>query len=147
LISSGVAEGPSEFIDASESGDDVFFVTPGQLVPEDTDQSVDLYDARAPHVPGERVGSVAPVVLACTGTGCQGVPGAPPVFATPSSVTFNGVGNFTAATPSQAKPKKKPVKCAKGKKLTHGKCVKKPKKKAKVKAKAKKGTNKGRASR
>ena len=42
----------------------------------------------------------------CTGTGCQGIPGAPPIFATPSSVTFEGVGNF-AAPVKQAGPKRK----------------------------------------
>jgi len=62
----------------------------------------------------------------CTGSGCQGVPGAPPIFSTPSSVTFNGIGNFPAPVPVSVQKKvvKKVVKCAKGKRLVRGKCVK-----------------------
>ncbi len=58
LISSGTASGESAFVDASESGGegpggeelaegggDVFFVTAAKLVPQDTDDSFDVYDA------------------------------------------------------------------------------------------------------
>jgi hypothetical protein len=143
LISSGTDSEPSEFLDASESGDNVFFVTSAQLAPEDTDQLVDLYDAR---VGG---GSTVAPSLACTGTGCQGVPSAPPIFATPSSETFAGVGNFAggrAPNPPagvKPKPRKKTVKCSKGLvKDKKGKCVRKKSKKTK---KARKASNKGRA--
>jgi hypothetical protein len=150
LISSGTGNEPSEFMDASESGDDVFFRTGAQLVPQDNDQLADIYDARAPHVPGEAVGPPSsPASLACTGTGCQGLPGTPPIFATPSSVTAEGVGNFTASVSKPgAKPKSnaKSKQCKKGDVKKHNKCVKKPKKKAKAK-KAKRAINHGRASR
>lgn len=79
----------ASFVDATPSGSDVFFITPSQLVPGDTDQLDDLYDAR---VGGGFPQEAAPP---CTGTGCQGVPAATPIFATPSSTTFNGVGNFS----------------------------------------------------
>ena len=100
LISSGTGTG-SSFVDASENGDNVFFTTANELVPGDTDQLVDLYDAR---VDG---GFPAPATPpACTGTGCQGIPAAPPIFATPSSGTFAGVGNFPASlTGPVVKPK------------------------------------------
>jgi DNA-binding beta-propeller fold protein YncE len=92
LISPGTG-GPSNFADASENGENVFFTTVNQLVSQDQDQNIDMYDAR--------VGGGFPPAPSsgCTGTGCQGVPPAPPIFATPSSVTFAGVGNFTAAPP------------------------------------------------
>jgi Fibronectin type III domain len=94
LISNGV-EGPSRFIDASTSGNDVFFTTRGRLAPEDGNESVDLYDAR--------VGGVLPVASpVCSGTGCQGPPAQAPIFATPSSVTFSGVGNFPPPTAAPA---------------------------------------------
>ena len=86
LISNGF-EGSASFVDASTSGNDVFFVTRERLVPEDGNENVDLYDARVGGVL-----SVAPPE--CSGTACQGAPAPAPVFATPSSVTFNGVGNF-----------------------------------------------------
>lgn len=103
LISPGTG-GPSNFADASENGDNVFFTTRSQLVSQDQDQNVDMYDAR---VDG---GFPPPVGAECTGTGCQGVPPAPPIFATPSSVTFDGVGNFP--------PPSKPAVKAKAKKST-----------------------------
>ena len=47
LISSGTATQESAFLDASESGEDVFFLTAAQLVPADTDHGYDIYDAHA----------------------------------------------------------------------------------------------------
>ena len=46
LISSGTSGRESAFLDASQNGDDVFFLTAAQLVAPDTDQSIDIYDAR-----------------------------------------------------------------------------------------------------
>ncbi len=46
LISTGKSGEESEFIDASTSGDDVFFTTREQLVGVDVDDQVDVYDAR-----------------------------------------------------------------------------------------------------
>jgi NHL repeat len=122
VLSGGASIDESVFVDASESGDDVFIETRAQLVAKDQGDVFEVYDVRV-GAPRE------PAPPACTGTGCQGVPGAPPIFATPSSVTFNGVGNFPPPPPPK-KTTKKTVKCAKGKKLSHGKCVKqkKPKK-------------------
>jgi hypothetical protein len=45
-ISSGHSAEQSAFMDASESGGDVFFLTNDQLVPAETDTQVDYYDAR-----------------------------------------------------------------------------------------------------
>jgi hypothetical protein len=45
LISSGTAEEESAFLDASESGDDAFFLAAAKLASEDTDPSYDVYDA------------------------------------------------------------------------------------------------------
>jgi hypothetical protein len=129
LISGGTSSHNSHFVDASESGDDVFFITDAELVPADRGEYTQLYDAR--------VGASEPLApTACTGTGCQGVPPAPPIFATPSSVTFSGVGNFPPA-PSVVKPKPKTVKCPKGKtRNKHNQCVKSNKHKAKAKKSA-----------
>lgn len=46
LISSGRSSRESAFLDASESGDDVFFRTDSALVPQDVDAAADIYDAR-----------------------------------------------------------------------------------------------------
>ena len=100
LLSGGTSEAASWFVGASASGDDAFVVTRAQLVPEDQNDAFDLYDTR--------VDGVKPVTPpACTGSGCQGTPSPPPLFATPPSVTFNGVGNFTALLEKTAKAKLK----------------------------------------
>ncbi len=125
LLSSPSDPGSSLFLGASADGSNVFFVTHAQLAATDTDQAADIYDAR---VEGGFAGLTP---SQCTGTGCQGVPAAPPIFATPASATFEGVGNVAPPPPTViVKPKTKTVKCAKGKHLSHGKCVK-TKKKAK----------------
>jgi hypothetical protein len=106
LLSGGTSL-DSWFIGASENGSDAFIVTRAQLVPEDQNDAFDLYDARVG-------GAIPPSAPACTGTGCQGVPGLAPTFATPPSLTFSGVGNFPPPTPVKPKPKPQP----KGKPLT-----------------------------
>jgi hypothetical protein len=90
LISNATAGEGNYLIDASASGNDVFFTTRAKLVSEDENENIDVYDAHVGAIP-------PPTAPQCTGTGCQGVPAAPPVFATPASVTYNGVGNFSVA--------------------------------------------------
>ena len=91
LLSGGTSPESAYMLDASTSGNDVFIITRAQLLPSDRNDNDDLYDARVG-------GVVPPPVTACSGSGCQGVPPAPPIFATPSSVTFSGVGNFLPQT-------------------------------------------------
>ena len=90
---------------ASTSGSDVFFTTVDQLVPQDTDTEVDIYDAR---IGG---GFPAPSESArCQGDICQGLPSSPPLFGVPSSTTFSGAGNLAPPLASPAsKPKAKPL--------------------------------------
>jgi hypothetical protein len=108
LISGDLSGNQAYLLDASANGSDVFFTTRAQLVPQDRDGKVDVYDARVD-------GGFPESSLSCTGSGCQGIPTAPPIFATPSSVTFNGVGNFPPPPPkasvkSKVKKKAKPRK-------------------------------------
>lgn len=99
LLSSGESEADSWLVGASELGEDAFIVTRAQLSGRDQNGAFDLYDAR--------VGGEVPVEEpACTGTGCQGVPAPPPSFATPASITFNGVGNLSPP-PRKSKAKKR----------------------------------------
>jgi hypothetical protein len=104
LLSGGTSNAESYFADASANGDDVFIVTRAKLLSKDDNEFYDLYDVR--------VDGFEPVTVPqCTGTGCQGVPGGSPIFATPSSMTFEGLGNFAAPTSIlKAKPKTKPKK-------------------------------------
>jgi hypothetical protein len=102
LISTPDDQSNAFFLGSTPDGSNVFFGTHAQLVSQDTDVAGDVYDAR---VDGGFVGVTPPQ---CTGSGCQGVPAAPPIFATPSSVTFEGVGNFpsVSATPADQKKSK-----------------------------------------
>jgi hypothetical protein len=107
---------------ATPSGDDVFFETADQLVPQDTDADVDIYDA---HVAG---GFPAPIASApCKGEQCQGQSGVAPLLGVPTSTTLTGTGNL-ASPPSTASPARKVTKkaivCRRGKRLRRGKCVK-----------------------
>jgi hypothetical protein len=100
LLSGSESDEESTFIDADESGANVFFTTRAHLVPEDRNDQMDVYDARVD-------GGISRQTTACTGTGCQGVPPAAPTFATPASTTFSGTGNFPPPLPeSVPRPKK-----------------------------------------
>jgi hypothetical protein len=132
LLSGGGGSDFSYFVDASANGSDVFLTHRGRLGQAGPlDDKTHLYDARVG-------GGFPQTSLACTGTGCQGVPPAPPLFATPASATFSGAGNFPPPTPSsKSKPKpkaKSKAKCKRGFVKKRGKCVKKGKGKKKTKA-------------
>jgi hypothetical protein len=94
LISSGTAAGASAFMDASENGSDVFFLTGEKLVASDFDTALDLYDAHACTAvsPCPSV-SVSPP--ACTtADACRAAPALQPsLFGAPASATFAGTGN------------------------------------------------------
>jgi hypothetical protein len=99
LISSGTSSGESAFLDASESGDDVFFVTASKLVAADYDDSLDVYDARV-------CTALAPCPAAqvspppCTsGDSCKAAPSPQPeIFGPAPSATFSGTGNVPASS-------------------------------------------------
>jgi hypothetical protein len=102
LISSGTSAEESEFLDASESGDDVFLLTAAQLAPNDFDTASDIYDARAGGVVSEPVKPPA-----CEGDACQN-PVSAPEDPTPGSLTFKGPGNPLPEVSASVKGKAKP---------------------------------------
>jgi hypothetical protein len=92
LLISGAEGGDSSvFLDASASGDDVFFATRERLAPSDADELVDVYDAR---VDGGFPTTAAPTP--CKGSACEEPFSQPPLFSTPISATFMGTGNLPA---------------------------------------------------
>jgi hypothetical protein len=146
LISSGISNAESAFYDASENGDDVFFITKSKLVGADVNTTYDVYDAHvcSSAVPCHTEPGGSPPCD--SGDSCKGAPSPQPeIFGPAPSATFSGAGNVTPS--STPVVKKKTVKCPKGKKLSHGRCIK-AKAKHKTKAhKAKKATTNRRASR
>jgi hypothetical protein len=146
LISSGIAENESAFLDASASGNDVFFITAHQLVASDRDNSFDVYDARVCTDASPCVQVPPPPPPPCgSEESCRPAPPAPAGFDLPASATFAGPGNVPkqeslAVTPtSKPKPLTKAQKLAKAlrscrKKFKHAKkkrvaCEKQAKKK------------------
>jgi hypothetical protein len=100
LISSGNSAEDSFYLDSSESGSDVFFVTTAALSRPDTDEAYDVYDARVPR-PGD---TPPPGAVPCEGDACQGPPSPTQLFAAPSSATFDGAGNKTQEAVAAAAP-------------------------------------------
>jgi hypothetical protein len=108
LISSGTSSEESSFLDASEDGEDVFFVTKDRLVSQDYDNSVDIYDARVCSA-AEPCASAPVAPPACSTTdSCEPAPSLQPaIFGASGSATFSGAGNIAppGAKPKSAKPK------------------------------------------
>ncbi len=106
LISSGTSDRESTFLDASASGEDVFFYTDGRLTPQDLDTAFDVYDAHvcSAAVPCSTSATVPP---ACTtADSCRAAPALQPaVFGAPASATFSGSGNPTVSAVKPAPPK------------------------------------------
>ncbi|MGH2864523.1 MAG: NHL repeat-containing protein [Solirubrobacteraceae bacterium] len=134
LISSGTSSGEESafgqeavFLDASVSGDDVFFLTPNRLAPQDVDTGLDVYDA---HVCTTTQPCSTPPVSAppcSTAEACKPAPSPQPAsVAAPGSSTFQGPGNLVV---SPSGPMKKSKSLTRAQKLARAlrACAKKPK--------------------
>ncbi len=142
LVSSGSSGEESAFLDASENGDDVFFLSSAQLVPADTGSALAVYDAHVCSAASPCASEAVAPPQCTTADACRAAPTPQPqVFGAPSSATFAGAGNLTPSPPTAVKPEPKTVKCTKGKHLSHNKCVNNKHKKKKAKAKRSAHTN------
>ena len=122
LTSSGQSDSDSQFVDSSASGADAFFVTRSQLLRQDTNEQLDLYDARAGG--GIEENTTAP----CDAEGCKStLPAGAPPSAPSGSSAFAGAGNLT---PPASKPSSKPRPLTRAQKLAKAlkACTKKPRK-------------------
>jgi hypothetical protein len=134
LISSGEDPAPSFFLGMSGDGSNVFFGTHARLVPQDMDNSGDIYDARICTVAEPCIAPPPGETAQCEGDACQNSLAAP-FDATPGSLTFSGAGNLVPAiTPVALTKKAAPKKTAaeiKAEKLAKAlkACRKKPKRK------------------
>jgi NHL repeat len=95
LISSGESPDESAFVDASESGDDVFFLSTQKLTPQDVDGSLSLWDAHVCTGAAPCLPTAAPGAPPCdTETACRASQTPQPqIFGAPASSTFSGPGN------------------------------------------------------
>ncbi len=123
LISSGSSAQESAFLDASESGDDVFFLTSARLSPLDVDAAFDVYDAHvcSSALPCIEVPSAQPPPCS-TEASCKASPTPQPsIFGAPASATFQGPGNPPPPAPAVRKEETKSQKLAKALKACHAK--------------------------
>ena len=105
LISSGTSANESAFMDATPDASDVFFITAGQLLPQDNDTAFDIYDARecSPQSPCQ---TIPPPGQEPCGSEEACRPAPQPVqapVAPGGSQTANGPGNLTPVPPPPAK--------------------------------------------
>jgi DNA-binding beta-propeller fold protein YncE len=161
LISSGASAQESAFLDASESGDDVFFLTSARLSALDTDAARDVYDAHVCTSASPCISYTPSETSPCASEASCKAPATPQpsIFGAPASATFQGPGNPAPVPAPASKPKPKTAAQIKAEKLKqalkacHAKknkkkraaCEKAARKKyaAKPKAKAKKAKSKG----
>ncbi len=115
LISSGTDAQEAVLVGASADGSNVFFMAHSQLVPQDTDSSADIYDAR--------IGGGFPPPkesVACLGDTCLG-PLVAPNDPTPAWRSFSGPVN---PVPVLGTPEPKVKPCEKSRVRKKGRCVK-----------------------
>jgi hypothetical protein len=106
LVSSGTSPEESAFLDASEDGADVFFLTAAKLSLQDQDSSLDVYDAHQCSASSPCFPPPPPSPPACEGDACQS-PVVAPSDPTPGSLTFHGPGNSSTAIPVRVSAKAK----------------------------------------
>ncbi len=128
LISSGASPEASTFLDASETGGDVFFMTTSKLASQDFDHAYDIYDAQecTSVVPCAPAPVEQPPPCETEGSCRAAPPPQPSIYGVPSSATFNGTGNLAQASPSPAAlhiHAKRAAKCRKGFVKRNGRCV------------------------
>jgi hypothetical protein len=103
------SEGMVCLLGSDGTGANVFFTTADELVGQDTDTQVDVYDARI-CTASEPCVKAAPPVAACQGEACHGAPGGAPSLPGVGSVAFAGAGNLVPFAPVAAHKKKTIVK-------------------------------------
>jgi DNA-binding beta-propeller fold protein YncE len=99
LISSGSSPEESVFLDASESGSDVFFLTTRKLAPQDFDTTYDVYDAHECTTESPcPTASVSQPPECTTEASCKAAASPQPsIFGAPASTTFTGSSNVASA--------------------------------------------------
>jgi DNA-binding beta-propeller fold protein YncE len=106
LVSSGDSTEESAFVDASETGSDVFFLTSARLTPQDTDTSRDLYDAHEckPSSPCLSTSGVTSEEPCSSSTSCAGPTLPQPGASAPASTVPSGEGNLAPTPATTVKP-------------------------------------------
>jgi hypothetical protein len=108
LISSGESEHESSFLDASNEGNDVFFLTDSRLTPWDVDSELDIYDARtckptaAEPDPEPCAPAPSTKLPSCTAEECRPPATPAPALPGPASNVASGSTNLNSAAANLA---------------------------------------------
>ncbi len=109
LVSSGSSAEESAFVDASASGEDVFFVSSARLASGDNGGALAVYDAHVCSVTAPCSTEAASPPPCGTEASCRQAPTPQPViFGSGPSETFSGAGNPVSAPVPVVKQKAKP---------------------------------------
>jgi hypothetical protein len=136
LISSGTAKHESAFIEATPSGNDVFFITDQQLVAPDQDNAYDLYDARVCTEASPCITPPLPPPPPCSNeASCRPPSSSQTGFGAPTSATFSGPGNVGTSETLGLKVSKKAHPLTRAQKLANALKVCRHKYKGKAKKK------------
>ena len=110
LISSGSSTQESAFLDASESGSDVFFLTSARLSAIDTDDSRDVYDAHVCTGAEPCITYKPREVTSCESeAACKAPPSpGPQIFGAPPSAILPSTGNLPPAGAAASTTRKTP---------------------------------------
>ncbi len=118
MISSGESEHESGFLDASEGGNEVFFLTESKLTSQDVDTNFDIYDAHICESSSPCTTPPPPPPPPCQETPelpCKGPAPSLPSFSAPASAGITvsgnvvpGAGGVLPSKTSQPPPKPKP---------------------------------------
>lgn len=132
LISSGTSPKESAFLDAGETGGDVFFLTYSKLSSQDIDEERDVYDAHECGASSPCFPTSPETPPPCTtGESCKAAPASQPeIFGAPASATFSGIGNPSPAT-ATVKVKAKPLTRVQKLSVALKGCTRKPKRQRK----------------
>ncbi len=107
LISSGESAQESAFLDANESGSEVFFLSTAKLTSLDTEGGLSVFDAHECTAASPCLTAPGEALSACSEeASCKAaaVP-QPEIYGLPSSATFSGAGNSAPESSSILKPK------------------------------------------
>ncbi|HEY5044272.1 MAG TPA: hypothetical protein VII53_00260 [Solirubrobacteraceae bacterium] len=104
-ISSGTSATESAFMDASETGNDVFFVSSDKLTGADNNTGYHLWDAHVCSTVEPCISVPASPPPCSSGDSCKPAPSSQPeLFGPAPSATFSGAGNFVPASPAAPRP-------------------------------------------
>jgi DNA-binding beta-propeller fold protein YncE len=151
LISSGTSGAESAFFDASETGDDVFFITSDHLTAADQDTGYDVWDAHVCSASSPCLSASVSPPPCSSGDSCKAAPASQPeLFGPAPSATFSGAGNVPPVPPVTSKPLTRAQKlaralraCKKERKKARPACVRRAKRAYGPAHRAKKSTRRG----